>query len=106
MSWPDFERLLREKADASAVAELEAGCSTVAALERVELGLARAVGMEEVRVRSWVRVLVAVRFDSLFLWFGRVAGARSASTCVVLSAAMQLKKGNILSVAHHVQEGY
>lgn len=49
MSWQDFERFLREKADASALAELEANCPTVAALERVELGLARAVGMEEVR---------------------------------------------------------
>lgn len=48
MSWQDFERFLREKADASDLAELEASCATVAALERVELGLARAAGMEEV----------------------------------------------------------
>eukprot|EP00752_Nemacystus_decipiens_P003626 g3342.t2 len=49
VSWQDFERFLREKADASALAEVEASCATVAALERVELGLARTVGMEEVR---------------------------------------------------------
>lgn len=46
--WPDVERLLREKADASALTELSETCATAAALERVELGLARTVGMEEV----------------------------------------------------------
>eukprot|EP00904_Undaria_pinnatifida_P008327 jgi/Undpi1/4624/HiC_scaffold_18.g07978.m1 len=47
--WPDFERLLREKADASALTEINSTCATSAALERVELALARSVGMEEVR---------------------------------------------------------
>lgn len=46
--WPDFERLLREKADASALTEINSTCATSAALERVELALARSVGMEEV----------------------------------------------------------
>ncbi|CAB1116935.1 unnamed protein product [Ectocarpus sp. CCAP 1310/34] len=49
VSWVDFERLLRDKADASALSELDANCATSAALERVEIGLARAAGMEEVR---------------------------------------------------------
>lgn len=51
VSWADLERLLREKADACGLAELESSCVKVAALERVELGLARAVGMEEVLYR-------------------------------------------------------
>ncbi|CAM9739027.1 unnamed protein product [Ectocarpus sp. 12 AP-2014] len=49
VSWVDFERLLRDKADVSALSELDANCATSAALERVEIGLARAAGMEEVR---------------------------------------------------------
>ncbi|CAM9506680.1 unnamed protein product [Ectocarpus sp. 4 AP-2014] len=49
VSWADFERLLRDKADVSALSELDANCATSAALERVEIGLARAAGMEEVR---------------------------------------------------------
>ncbi|CAN0012370.1 unnamed protein product [Scytosiphon promiscuus] len=49
VSWADFERLLRDKADASALADLSANCSTSATVERLEIGLARAVGMEEVR---------------------------------------------------------
>ncbi|CAM9900245.1 unnamed protein product, partial [Ectocarpus fasciculatus] len=49
VSWTDFERLLRDKADVSALSELDANCATSAALERVEIGLARAAGMEEVR---------------------------------------------------------
>lgn len=48
VSWPDFERLLREKADASVLADLSANCPTSAAVERLEMGLTRAVGMEEV----------------------------------------------------------
>lgn len=48
VSWPDFERLLRDKADASSLADLSANCSTSATVERLEIGLARAVGMEEV----------------------------------------------------------
>ncbi|CAM9300985.1 unnamed protein product [Ectocarpus sp. 12 AP-2014] len=49
VSWVDFERLLRDKADVSALSELDANCATSAALERVEIGLAGAAGMEEVR---------------------------------------------------------
>lgn len=49
VSWPDLERLLQEKTDASVVKELGANfASTAAALERVELSLARTVEMEEV----------------------------------------------------------
>lgn len=46
-----MERLLREKADTSVLAELGANCVSTTAFERMELGQAKAVGMEEVRQR-------------------------------------------------------
>lgn len=57
VSWHDLELLLREKADATVLTELDENFATRAALERVELGLARAVGMEEVRWSSLTLLL-------------------------------------------------
>lgn len=82
MSWQDFERFLREKADVSALAELEANCSTVAALERVELGMARAVGMEEVRASSLLLASLVPATGSYFS--ARVARPVLRRRCVSL----------------------
>lgn len=60
VTWLDLERLLREKADAAALAELEKTCTTSVALERVELGLSRAVGLEEVNTAYELYLQVAV----------------------------------------------
>lgn len=77
VSWVDLERLLRDKADVDAVAELEANCTSAVVLERVEKGLARAVGMEEV----WFSYCYSRSFLSLMWVIILVLSSRRWSRC-------------------------